>query len=103
MPQSGRRQRTEEWPMFLRNYWYVAASDEEVGRKPLRRLILNEPVALFRLEDGTPVAFEDRCAHRHLPLSMGKLVGDRLQCHYHGLQYDRTGACVRIPGQELIP
>jgi phenylpropionate dioxygenase-like ring-hydroxylating dioxygenase large terminal subunit len=89
--------------MFLRNYWYVAASDDEVGRKPLRRILLGEPVVLFRTEDGTPVAFEDRCAHRHLPLSMGKLVGDTLQCHYHGLRYDMTGTCVRVPGQDLIP
>jgi phenylpropionate dioxygenase-like ring-hydroxylating dioxygenase large terminal subunit len=89
--------------MFLRNYWYVAASDSEVGRKLLRCTILGEPIVFFRLEDGTPVAFEDRCAHRHLPLSMGKLVGDHLQCHYHGLRFDQTGRCVRIPGQEQIP
>jgi phenylpropionate dioxygenase-like ring-hydroxylating dioxygenase large terminal subunit len=63
--------------MFLRNAWYVAASDDEVGRQPLRRIILGEPVVLFRTEDGTPVAFEDRCAHRHLPLSMGKLIATR--------------------------
>jgi phenylpropionate dioxygenase-like ring-hydroxylating dioxygenase large terminal subunit len=89
--------------MFLKNFWYVAASGHEVAHKPLGRMILGEPVVLFRKEDGTVVALEDRCVHRHLPLSMGKLVGDRLQCHYHGLQYDRTGRCVRIPGQDRIP
>jgi vanillate O-demethylase monooxygenase subunit len=89
--------------MFLRNYWYVAASDSEIGRKPLPRMILGEPVVFFRTEDGKPIAFEDRCAHRHLPLSMGKLVGDHLQCHYHGLRFDSTGRCVRIPGQDRIP
>jgi len=89
--------------MFLRNHWYVAASDSEIGRSPLARMIMNEPIVLFRAEDGTPVAFEDRCCHRHLPLSMGKLVGDRLQCHYHGLQFDTSGQCVRIPGQDQIP
>jgi phenylpropionate dioxygenase-like ring-hydroxylating dioxygenase large terminal subunit len=89
--------------MFLRNYWYVAAFDTEVGRKPISRTILGEPIVFFRTEDGTPVAFEDRCAHRHLPLSMGKLVGDHLQCHYHGLRFDQTGRCVRIPGQDQIP
>ena len=26
-----------------------------------------------------------------------------LQCHYHGLRFDRTGACVRVPGQDMIP
>ena len=89
--------------MFLRNYWYVAANDHEIGRKPLGRIILGEPVVLFRTEAGTAVALEDRCVHRHLPLSMGKCVGDRLQCHYHGLQYDETGACVKVPGQDMIP
>ena len=86
--------------MFLRNYWYVAATDSEIERKPLGRIILGEPIVFYRLEDGTPVALEDRCAHRHLPLSMGKLVGDTLQCHYHGLRYDQTGTCVRVPGQD---
>jgi vanillate O-demethylase monooxygenase subunit len=89
--------------MFLRNYWYVAASADEVQNKPLGRIILGEPVVFYRLQDGTPVALEDRCAHRHLPLSMGKLVGDTLQCHYHGLRYDKTGVCVRVPGQDMIP
>ena len=90
--------------MFLRNYWYVAATDSEIGRKPFRRIIMNEPVVFYRTEDGAPVALEDRCPHRRLPLSMGKLVdGDVLQCYYHGLRFDRTGACVRVPGQDMIP
>ena len=89
--------------MFLRNYWYVAATDAEIGRKPLPRTILGEPIVFFRTEAGAPVAIEDRCAHRHLPLSMGKLVGDELQCHYHGLRFGTDGRCIRIPGQEQIP
>lgn len=89
--------------MFLRNHWYVAASEAEIGRKPLARTIMNEPIVFYRKEDGSPVAFEDRCAHRHLPLSMGKLVGDKLQCYYHGLQFGPDGRCVRIPGQDQIP
>jgi phenylpropionate dioxygenase-like ring-hydroxylating dioxygenase large terminal subunit len=84
--------------MFLRNYWYVAATDAEISRKPVGRMILGDPIVLFRAEDGTPVAFEDRCPHRHLPLSMGKLVGDTLQCLYHGLRFARDGHCVYIPG-----
>lgn len=89
--------------MFLRNFWYVAAYDHEVTRKPLGRTILGEPVVFFRKEDGTPAALENRCVHRHLPLSMGKVVGDHLQCHYHGLRYDGAGRCVRVPGQNTIP
>ena len=89
--------------MFLRNYWYVATWARDLGRKPLARIMLNEPVVLFRKQDGTPVALEDRCIHRRLPLSMGRLIGDEIQCHYHGLVFDGTGTCVKIPGQERIP
>ena len=90
--------------MFLRNHWYVAAKSDEVKNKPFRRIFLNEPVVLFRTADGTPIALEDRCPHRHLPLSMGKLIGDNvLQCHYHGLRFDTNGQCVRVPGQDMIP
>ena len=53
--------------MFLRNHWYVAANAPEIGRKPLGRIILGEPVVMFRTEDGTPIALEDRCPHRRLP------------------------------------
>ena len=91
--------------MFLRNYWYVAGYDHEIGSKPLGRIILGEPVVLYRLEDGTVVALEDRCAHRHLPLSMGKLVGDTLECHYHGLRYEElcTLTVGSIHQRESVP
>jgi phenylpropionate dioxygenase-like ring-hydroxylating dioxygenase large terminal subunit len=83
----------------LRNSWYVAAWDREVTRAPLARVFLDQPVVLYRKEDGTPVALEDRCCHRQLPLSMGKVEGDELRCGYHGLKFDSAGRCVEIPGQ----
>ena len=85
--------------MFLRDYWYVAAWNDEVSRQPLARTLLGEDVVLFRKLDGTVVALEDRCAHRRLPLSAGRVVGDSIQCGYHGLVYDCGGDCVKIPGQ----
>lgn len=88
--------------MFVRNSWYVAAwSDEVDGRKPLARTIIGEPIVLFRAEDGKATALEDRCAHRRMPLSLGKIAdGGRLVCPYHGLTYDSGGNCVRVPGQD---
>ncbi len=90
--------------MFLRNCWYVAGWDHEIQRlKLLRRMLLGEPVLLYRKGDGAPVALEDRCCHRHAPLSRGRLRGDRVECAYHGLQFDPSGACVHIPTQDTIP
>jgi vanillate O-demethylase monooxygenase subunit len=89
--------------MFVRNAWYVAAWDHEVTREMRRRMLLDEPVVLFRTDSGKPVALEDRCCHRQAPLSMGKLVGNIVQCPYHGLQFDTTGKCVKVPSQDMVP
>jgi len=89
--------------MFLYNHWYVAAWSTEIENAPFARTLLNEPVVFYRKTDGTVAALEDRCPHRRVPLSLGKLIDDKLQCHYHGLQFDADGACVRIPGQDMIP
>ena len=88
---------------YVRNAWYVAAWDHELSRSMLRRIILDEPVVLFRTTEGKPVALEDRCCHRQAPLSMGKLAGDVVTCPYHGLQFDTTGQCVKVPSQDLVP
>ncbi|MBL8664078.1 MAG: aromatic ring-hydroxylating dioxygenase subunit alpha [Candidatus Odyssella sp.] len=89
--------------MFLRNQWYVAATTKEIGRALLARKILGEPLILYRTAAGAPVAMEDRCPHRAAPLSRGKLIGDVVQCPYHGMDFAPDGKCTHIPGQESIP
>lgn len=69
----------------------------------MSRTLLDEPVVFYRKENGVPVALEDRCCHRHLPLSMGRLEGDDLRCGYHGLLFDCSGSCIEIPGQATVP
>jgi vanillate O-demethylase monooxygenase subunit len=91
---------------YLRNAWYVAAwSDELADGGVLGRTILKEPVVVYREGNGAVSALEDRCPHRFAPLSMGKVLGgNRLQCPYHGLEFDRSGACVLNPhGNKNIP
>ena len=89
---------------FLKNYWYAAAwSDEVAAGSSLARRILGEDLVIYRGESGAAVALTDRCPHRLLPLSCGKVRGERIECGYHGLTFDPSGACVRIPGQERIP
>ena len=88
---------------FVRNAWYPAAWDHEVGRTLMPRTMLGDKVVLYRTEAGAPVALEDRCCHKFLPLSMGEILGDAVRCGYHGMTYDPSGACIRIPGQASIP
>ena len=88
---------------FVRNAWYPIAWSDELDEGPLGRRLLGEPVVMFRNGQGVAAALEDRCAHKFLPLSMGRVCGDEIECGYHGLRFGGDGACRRIPGQKLIP
>ena len=89
--------------MFLYNAWYVAARSHELDDGLLGRTILNQPIVFFRAADGAIAALEDRCCHRNAPLSVGRLKDGLVECGYHGLTFDRSGACVAVPGQSTIP
>jgi phenylpropionate dioxygenase-like ring-hydroxylating dioxygenase large terminal subunit len=81
-----------------RDQWYVIAFSNEVTRAPRARMIMGDPVVLYRREDGTPIALFDRCPHRGMRLSNGgKLIDDNIQCNYHGLQFGPDGMCRKIP------
>jgi phenylpropionate dioxygenase-like ring-hydroxylating dioxygenase large terminal subunit len=94
--------RTEFRDMFINNSWYVAAWADDVRDKPVARTILGRRLVLFRSSKGI-AALEDLCPHRFVPLSLGTVVDDSLQCAYHGLRFDRAGACIEAPGQDLVP
>jgi vanillate O-demethylase monooxygenase subunit len=89
--------------MFAKNCWYAAAWSFEISHHPLGRILLDEPVVFFRTRAGEVVAMQDRCPHRGYPLHKGRLLGDTLECGYHGMTFDCAGKCVRVPGQRQIP
>jgi len=87
-----------------RNGWYVCAFPHEINRTLMTRWILNEPVVLYRKESGEAVAVGGRCPHRHYPLGESKLIGDAIQCGYHGITFGPDGRCTAVPSQEgVIP
>jgi len=88
---------------YPRNMWWCAARIDEVTEKPLARWLLEKPVVLYRLADGTPVALDDRCPHRWAPLSQGKVVDDQLICPYHGMEFGPDGVCTKVPTQSTVP
>lgn len=86
-------------------YWYIAGGGRELGTRPIRRLVEGETLVLFRDGARRAHALVDRCAHRGMALSRGKVVNGCVQCPYHGWRYDGEGALVEIPalieGEEL--
>jgi phenylpropionate dioxygenase-like ring-hydroxylating dioxygenase large terminal subunit len=100
---AARAQLADQDTPFIYNEWYVAAYANEVGRTLLARTLLNKRIVLFRQEDGTPVALDDRCAHRSYPLSASLLDGDTIVCGYHGFRYDSKGDCIAVPSAARCP
>jgi vanillate O-demethylase monooxygenase subunit len=90
--------------MYIRNTWYVAAEPAEIADgRLLARTILDKPVVIGRTASGKLLALHDRCPHRFMPLSLGRIDGESLRCLYHGARFDCSGACVEVPGQDAAP
>ena len=88
---------------FPKNQWFVVALSKELEHDFIARKVLNIPLILFRDATGQVTALEDRCCHRGMPLSSGKLENGQIRCGYHGLLYNAAGQCVEVPGQDKVP
>ena len=75
----------------------MLAWSHEVGREPVVRSLYGDPIVLFRTASGAVGALVDRCPHRGVPLSTGSVVGEHLQCGYHGWEFSCAGRCKAIP------
>jgi len=83
---------------FVRNAWYVAGRASEFGDRLTPMRILGEDLVLYRTSNGDVAALQVRCPHKLLPLSMGRIIDDQVQCGYHGTTFGSDGKCTRVPG-----
>ena len=88
---------------ILKNVWYMGGWSHEITDVPLSRRLLGLDIMFYRKTDATIVSLRDRCPHRFAPLSKGKIVGDCIQCPYHGLTFDATGQCISAPLEAKAP
>ncbi|KAF7817315.1 protein TIC 55, chloroplastic [Senna tora] len=81
---------TEEWyPLYLTQN---VPHDAPLGLK-----VFDKQLVLFRDGNGQLQCYQDRCPHRLAKLSEGQIIDGRLECLYHGWQFEGQGKCVRIP------
>jgi nitrite reductase/ring-hydroxylating ferredoxin subunit len=89
---------------WLENAWYVVDQASGVTSKPKAYEFLGHPIVVYRTEQGSVAALVDRCPHRNVPLSLGKVRSDGIECAYHGWRFAADGKCVAIPALcERIP
>lgn len=79
--------------------WYPIASSEDLPfRHVYQGQLLGRELAVWRADDGNVNAWENRCLHRGVRLSIGINEGGELKCQYHGWRYaNRSAGCTYIP------
>jgi vanillate O-demethylase monooxygenase subunit len=88
--------------IFHHNTWYAAARAADLDRTLQGRTVAGVHVLIYRKQDGTIAAISNICPHRFAPLDRGTLVGDTVQCKYHGLEFGSDGRCVHNPHTDRI-
>jgi phenylpropionate dioxygenase-like ring-hydroxylating dioxygenase large terminal subunit len=90
--------RTVTFPT-LDGHWTPITAGTKLKPGKLLPLVLDGvPIVAFRDRLGRAQALIDRCPHRSIKLSIGKLTkDDTIQCAFHGWRFDGTGACLAIP------
>ncbi len=77
--------------------WFVACHSKELGKnKVIKRVILNENMAIYR-GDHSLQALENRCPHKMIELSLGRIKKNSLHCKYHGWEFGKDGKLLNIP------
>jgi phenylpropionate dioxygenase-like ring-hydroxylating dioxygenase large terminal subunit len=80
------------------NLWTVVGLARDLG--PATKLTLRiagEPILLFRDAAGRAAALVDRCPHRGVALSLGKLAEGEITCPFHGWRFDGAGRNCHVP------
>ena len=83
----------------LASRWFpVCRSEEAVVRHVVHTALLDRELAIWRSDDGTVNAWENRCPHRGVRLTVGTNLGNALKCRYHGWTFESgSGQCVERP------
>ena len=91
---------------LMRRYWVPILASTEIAEPDgpqVRVQILGEKLLAFRDTEGQAGLIDEFCAHRGVSLFFGRNEECGIRCAYHGLKYDRTGACVDVPSARDSP
>ena len=80
---------------FSQSWYPVALSADLAEGQVLGSDFLDGRIVVFRKEGGVPQAMSAYCPHVGADLSVGKVVGNNVQCAFHHWEYDGEGVCVK--------
>jgi len=78
--------------------WTPVILASSLRRRPLPVTLAGERLVLFRDRDGRAHALLDRCPHRGVALSLGRVTGDGcLECPFHAWKFQGDGCVREVP------
>jgi len=83
--------------------WYLFGASRESAKHPVSKRMLGRELVAFRTQSGRFVVAQANCAHLGADLGCGKVVGESIQCPFHGWRYGADGDCTYVPGGMEIP
>jgi nitrite reductase/ring-hydroxylating ferredoxin subunit len=83
--------------------WFRFCASRLLRDKPLSKEILGRKLVAYRCASGKVVVMDALCSHLAADLGRGTVRGENIQCPFHGWEYDPTGACAHVPGEESLP
>ena len=93
---------SEAWPSAIARGWHPLALLDELRSGPVAATLMGVKLVLFAAKTG-PVVLLDRCPHRAMPLSKGRVADGAIACPYHGWRFAEGGRCVQVPGTDAVP
>lgn len=85
------------------NQWYPVFTSKDLRSKPIGIERFGKQWVLWRQSDGTAIMQPAWCPHRGASLAQGRVVGDELQCPWHGFRFDAVGHCTCAPCDGTVP
>ena len=90
--------------MVEKSLWLPVGKLEDLAGGPHAAVLLGEDVVVWQGPSDEFQAWADQCPHRGTKLSLGHVVDGRLECTYHGWQFDTAGQCKVIPAlPDFVP
>lgn len=82
---------------MIPNQWYPVYESRRLRKRSVALQRLGERLVLWRDDVGRAVGMRDRCPHRGVALSLGRVRAGRIECPFHGFQFDASGRCQLMP------
>ena len=86
---------------MIKNQWYAVLSSHQLkAGKPVGAKRFGEDLLFYRTNTGEATCVSSICTHRGASLAKGSVVkGNRIQCPFHGIEFDPSGKCVLVPSE----